>query len=135
VLVYEVLGKVGSLVPVHDAPGTKHFVFGNEGKFKGTIMEIGLFASLANSHIHQSCHSSIVLVRRPQDAPAGNMPMVHGHTHALPDDADPRFVAVSVDKTGWGPFTLDEIWRHFEQAGRFAVITAGIRLRSATEQR
>lgn len=110
-----VLGDIGSLVTLRDLPGTKHLVFGNDDNPKGTIKESGLFAFLANSHTHQSCHGSMFLVHRPQDAPAGDLPVLHGHTHATPDEVDPRFVSVSVDKTGWGPITLDEVWRRFEQ--------------------
>lgn len=110
-----VLGDIGSLATLRDLPGTKHLVFGNDDKPKGPIKESGLFASVANSHTHQSSHGAMCLVHRPQDAPAGDVQVLHGHTHAMPDEVDPRFVSVSVDKTDWGPITLDEVWRRFEQ--------------------
>jgi calcineurin-like phosphoesterase family protein len=93
----------------------KHLIFGNDDKPRRTIKESDLFASLANSHTHTSCHGSMLLVHRPQDAPPGDVPVLHGHTHAMPDEADLRFVSVSVDKTDWGPITLEEVWRRFEQ--------------------
>lgn len=109
-----VLGDVGSLHPLRDLPGTKHLIFGNDDKPKRMFKESGLFARTANSHIHESDHGSMLLIHRPKDAADDYVPVLHGHTHAMPDEPDPRFVSVSVDKTGWGPITLDEVWRRVE---------------------
>lgn len=110
-----VLGDVGSLDPLRDLPGTKHLVFGNDDKPKGLFKDSGLFASLSNSHIHESDRGSILLIHRPKDATDDSLPVLHGHTHAMPDEPDPRFVSVSVDKTRWGPITLDEVWQRIDQ--------------------
>lgn len=110
-----VLGDVGVLEPLHNLPGTKHLVFRNDDKPKGMFKDSGLFASYANSCIHESDRGSIILTHRPKDAVDNGMPVLHGHTHAMPDEPDPRFVSVSVDKTGWGPITLDEVWQRIDQ--------------------
>ncbi|MGG6288187.1 metallophosphoesterase family protein [Leptolyngbya sp. AN03gr2] len=110
-----VLGDVGSLEPLRDLAGTKHLIFGNDDKPKGKFKESGVFASLSNSHTHESGRGSILMIHRPQDAPLDTTPVLHGHTHSMPDEPDPRFVSVSVDKTGWGPISLDEVWRRIDQ--------------------
>lgn len=106
-----VLGDVGDLAGLQTLPGIKHLVFGNDDKPKGAFKGSGLFATAANSAIHQSPYGRMQLVHRPQDADEDQVPVLHGHTHAMPDEADPRFVSVSVDKTGWGPIDLEEVWR------------------------
>lgn len=110
-----VLGDVGSLEPLHNLPGMKHLVFGNDDTPKGNFRSSGLFDSYANSHIHVSDRGSIHLIHRPRDAPDDGLPVLHGHTHAMPDEPHPRFVSVSVDKTGWGPIALDEVWQRIDQ--------------------
>jgi calcineurin-like phosphoesterase family protein len=110
-----VLGDVGSLHALTSLPGVKHLVFGNDDKPKRDFKESELFASAANSHIHQSSYGTMFLVHRPQDAPLDSLPVLHGHTHGMPDEADCRFVSVSVDKTGWGPISLEEVWRRIRQ--------------------
>lgn len=109
-----VLGDIGSLESLRDLPGTKHLIFGNDDKPRGPIKESGDFASLADAHTHRSSHGAMLLVHRPQDAPQDDVPVLHGHTHNAPDEVDLRFVSVSVDKTGWGPITLGEVWRRIE---------------------
>ncbi|EDL48249.1 hypothetical protein [Erythrobacter sp. SD-21] len=113
-----VLGDVGSLNPLRDLPGTKHLIFGNDDKPKGMFKESGAFASYSNSQIHGSDHGSMLLIHRPNDAAENDVPVLHGHTHSMPDEPDPRFVSVSVDKTGWGPITLDEVWLRIEMRKR-----------------
>lgn len=106
-----VLGDVGDLSGVQALPGIKHLVFGNDDKPKGAFKDSGLFVTATNSAIHESRYGRMLLVHRPKDAAEDQLPVLHGHTHALPDEPDPRFVSVSVDKTGWGPIDLGEVWR------------------------
>lgn len=110
-----VVGDVGSIDPLRNLPGTKHLVFGNDDTPKALFKNSAVFATYANSHIHESDRGPILLIHRPKDAVAGSLPVLHGHTHAMPDEPDPRFVSVSVDKTGWGPISLDEVWRRVDQ--------------------
>lgn len=110
-----VLGDVGSLATLACLPGTKRLVFGNDDKPKGNFKNSEIFASWADDHVFASERGSIQLIHRPQDAADNGLPVLHGHTHSKPDQADPRFVSVSVDKTGWGPITLEEAWARFDR--------------------
>lgn len=110
-----VLGDVGDLDVVAALPGTKHLIFGNDDSPRGPIKDSGVFASCATSHVLETDQGSILLVHIPKAAKRADLPVLHGHTHAGPDEVDPRFVSVSVDKTGWGPISLDEVMRRFEE--------------------
>jgi calcineurin-like phosphoesterase family protein len=110
-----ILGDVGSLEPLRDLAGTKHLIFGNNDRPKGMFKDCGIFASCANSHTHRSDRGAMHFIHRPEDAPGDGLPVLHGHTHAGTDEVDPRFISVSVDKTGWGPIGFGEVWRRVEQ--------------------
>ena len=103
-----VLGDVGSL-DSRGLPGKKHLIFGNDDKPKGVFKDSGIFASHANSRVHEFDHGAVLLIHNPKEAPNDGLPVVHGHTHSKPDESDPRFVSVSVDKTDWGPISLDQV--------------------------
>jgi len=109
-----VLGDVGDLDVMADLPGTKHLIFGNDDSPRAPFKESGLFASCQSSHLLECEGGPILLVHIPKAAKLDGVRVLHGHTHAGPDEADPRFVSVSVDKTGWGPISLDEVIRRFE---------------------
>lgn len=72
----------------------------------GPDRDNGTFAKTFNSHRLETAKGQVHLVHRPNDAPAGTMPVIHGHTHANPDEME----SVSVDKTEWSPITLSEVW-------------------------
>jgi calcineurin-like phosphoesterase family protein len=110
-----VIGDVGDSEMLAQLPGFKHLVFGNDDRPKRDYRACGLFESLSDAHILDTAHGSILLVHRPQDASRGDMPVIHGHTHSMPDEADPRFISVSVDKTEWGPVSLDEVMRRLAE--------------------
>lgn len=108
-----ILGDVGDLDVLANLPGTKHLIFGNDDSPRAPFKECGHFASWATSHVLETEHGSMRLVHIPQSAKQDDLPVLHGHTHAGPDEPDPRFLSVSVDKTGWGPISLDEVMRRF----------------------
>lgn len=110
-----VLGDVGDLAVLAQLPGTKHLIFGNDDKPRGPIKESGLFASCQTCHVLETDQGQILLIHIPKGAKRDDLPVLHGHTHAGPDEKDTRFVSVSVDKTGWGPISLDEVLRRFEK--------------------
>lgn len=109
-----VLGDTGSHEPLKALPGTKHLIFGNDDKERKATKSSGLFDSCANSHTLQTELGALLLVHNPKHAGQGNIPVIHGHTHAAPDEPDPRYVSVSVDKTGWGPISLEEVMQRLE---------------------
>ena len=110
-----VLGDVGDLSIVADLPGTKHLIFGNDDKPKGPFKESKLFASCQTSHLFKCEGGPILLIHAPNAAKLDGVKVLHGHTHGGPDETDPRFVSVSVDKTGWGPIRLDEVIKRFKE--------------------
>lgn len=116
-----VLGDVGNLEPLADLPGEKLLIYGNTDRPKGAFVASGAFQSLKDEHILDTDEGPIFLVHKPTDARLDGMPVLHGHTHSKPPEPDPRFVSVSVDKTGWGPITLAEVRaRLAERAGQAA---------------
>jgi calcineurin-like phosphoesterase family protein len=110
-----VVGDVGDLCPVASLPGRKHLIYGNTDRPKAAFTASGCFLSHADSHILNTPQGPILLVHRPCDASIDDMPVIHGHTHAKQAEPDPRFVSVSVDKTDWGPITLDEVLARFAE--------------------
>lgn len=104
-----VLGDVGCIDNLADLPGTKRLIFGNDDKPKSHYKSSGVFEACWNSQIIEADGRSLYLVHRPQDAPSGPMTVVHGHTHSKADEPDARFVSVSVDKTCWGPISLQDV--------------------------
>jgi calcineurin-like phosphoesterase family protein len=109
-----ILGDVGDIDPLRTLPGMKQLIYGNDDRPKQLFKESGLFEMLRDTHVLKTDWSPILLVHRPKDAKQENLPVLHGHTHASPDQPDTRFVSVSVDKTGWGPISLAEVIRRFE---------------------
>jgi calcineurin-like phosphoesterase family protein len=122
-----VLGDVGDVGGLAELPGMKHLIFGNDDRPKRDYKESDLFMSLRDSHILDTKGGSILLVHRPKDAKIDGLRVLHGHTHAAPDEPDPRFVSVSVDKTGWGPISLDEVMRRFDARARSMAAKASSR--------
>jgi calcineurin-like phosphoesterase family protein len=112
-----VLGDIGDVELLRDLPGTKRLIFGNDDRPKTPIRQSGIFETCADSHVLETNWKPILLIHRPEDAEPGEMPVLHGHTHAMPDQPDPRFVCVSVDKTGWGPIELDEAIQRLRARG------------------
>lgn len=104
-----VLGDVGCVDNLTDLPGTKHLIFGNDDTPRSHYKSSGIFKAWWNSHTLKAGGRSLYLVHRPQDAPSGATTVLHGHTHSKADEPDPRFVSVSVDKTGWGPISLQDV--------------------------
>jgi calcineurin-like phosphoesterase family protein len=113
-----VLGDVGEIAAVADLPGTQHLIFGNDDSPRGPYKDSGVFASYATSSVLETGFGPIRLVHIPKAAKPDDTRVLHGHTHAAPDEPDPRFVSVSVDKTGWGPISLDEVVQRFEMRAR-----------------
>lgn len=110
-----VLGDVGDLAVLADLPGKKHLIFGNDDTPRSVYKDDGIFESYANSHTLEMEYGAIFLIHDPRAAKKTDLPVLHGHTHAGPDEVDPRFVSVSIDKTGWGPITLDEVMDRFSR--------------------
>jgi calcineurin-like phosphoesterase family protein len=109
-----ILGDVGDLDSLAPLPGTKHLVFGNDDTPRAAFRDSGLFASHAMSHVLETGWGSILLIHIPKAAKQSDLPVLHGHTHAAPEEPDVRFVSVSVDKTGWGPISLEEVVERFK---------------------
>lgn len=112
-----IIGDVGDVDPLRALPGIKHLIYGNDDRPRQPFKESALFETLADAHVLETEWSPILLVHRPKDAKA-DLPVLHGHTHAAPDEVDTRFVSVSVDKTGWGPISLAEAIDRFRARDR-----------------
>lgn len=112
-----VLGDVGHTTILRTLPGTKHLIFGNDDSPRGDYKDPNIFASWANSHILTTTRGPMLLIHSPKAVKQTDMAVLHGHTHAGPDEDDPNFVSVSVDKTGWGPLSIDEVFSRFEARG------------------
>ena len=110
-----VLGDVGDLEVMRTLPGKKHLIFGNDDTPRALFKDSGVFASYATSHELDTDNGPILLIHIPQAAKRNDLPVLHGHTHAGPDEIDTRFVSVSVDKTAWGPISLEEVMQRFAE--------------------
>lgn len=112
-----ILGDVGCLDELASLPGTKHLVFGNDDRPRKPFVESGVFETTQTKRTLEIGCGKILLVHDPRSASPDHTRILHGHTHSLPDEPDPRFVSVSVDKTDWGPINLDEVLRRFAARG------------------
>jgi calcineurin-like phosphoesterase family protein len=81
-----VLGDVGDVAVLAELPGRKRLIFGNDDRPKRDYVASGVFEMLADSHVLDTGLGSILLVHRPKDAKLAGLPVLHGHTHAGPDE-------------------------------------------------
>lgn len=103
------LGDVGrDWRRVADLPGIKHLVLGNGDTAPQRMKKSELFASVVPFHRLAVADGSLYLIHIPEDALAQpSHEVVHGHHHHA--EPLPGHRSVSVDRTSWGPITLDEL--------------------------
>lgn len=109
-----IVGDVGDPAPLARLPGVKHLVLGNTDVPFAKYCGSDHFASVTKATEIASATGMLLLVHRPSNArPAGHRAVVHGHIHEA-SWGDPLFVCVSVDQTGWGPITTEEVLARLE---------------------
>lgn len=103
------LGDIGpDLDRIAGLPGMKHLIRGNDDPPLKFFASSPLFRSARSKHTLSVEGTELFLVHRPADIPATVQGIiVHGHTHHL--DPAPGHRSVSVDRTDWGPITLDQL--------------------------
>lgn len=105
------LGDIGpDMDRIAGLPGIKHLIRGNDDPPLKFFDKNPLFRSARSKHTLQADGTELFLVHRPADIPGtASGIIVHGHTHHL--DPAPGHRSVSVDRTDWGPITLDQLVR------------------------
>jgi calcineurin-like phosphoesterase family protein len=103
-----ILGNVGNPVHLAGLPGTKHLVRGASDPQAWNCLSTRRYASVCDSRILETPEGTFFLTNDPASAPE-DMRVLHGRAHA--GWSHPDHVSVSVDRTGWGPISLEHILR------------------------
>lgn len=101
-----ILGNVGNPVHLADLPGTKHLVRGRLDPPAWNCLSTRRYASVCDSRMLETDEGTFFLTNNPIVAPEG-VRVLHGRTRA--GWSQPEHVCVSVDRTGWGPISLEDV--------------------------
>jgi calcineurin-like phosphoesterase family protein len=101
-----ILGNVGNPVHLADLPGTKHLVRGAFDPQPWNCLATRRYATVCESRVLETPEATFFLASNPAGAPE-DMRVLHGRAH--PGWSHPGHLCVAVDRTEWGPISLERI--------------------------